>query len=63
MKILTPRSYAWLVYAILWGMVWAYPALTALIEGARAGTAFSWDSVLRAWAGILPFFLLFQQFV
>ena len=59
MKILTPRSYAWLVYAILWGMVWAYPALTALIEGARAGTAFSWDSVLRAWAGILPFFLLF----
>ncbi len=59
MKILTPRSCAWLVYAILWGMVWTYPALSALIEGVRAGTAFSWDSVLHAWVGILPFFLLF----
>lgn len=59
MKILHPRSYARLVYAILWGMVWGYPALTALIVAVRAGSAFSWDGVLHAWAGILPFFLLF----
>ena len=58
MKILHPRSYARLVYAILWGMVWGYPALTALIVAVRAGSAFSWDGVLHAWAGILPFFPL-----
>lgn len=59
MKILHPRSYARLVYTILWGMVWGYPALTALIVAVRAGSTFSWDGVLHAWAGILPFFLLF----
>lgn len=59
MKIFNSRSYAWLVYAILWGMVWTYPALTALIALVRTGIAFSWNGVLHAWAGILPFFLLF----
>lgn len=59
MKIFNSRSYAWLVYVILWGMVWTYPALTALIAAVRTGVAFSWDGVLHAWAGILPFFLLF----
>ena len=59
MKIFNSRSYAWLVYVILWGMVWTYPALTALIAAVRTGVEFSWDGVLHAWAGILPFFLLF----
>lgn len=59
MKIINPRSYARLVYAILWGMVWRYPVLTALIVAVRAGSAFSWDGVLCVWVGILPFFLLF----
>ncbi len=59
MKILGSRSYAWLVYAILWGMAWGYPVLTALIVAVRTGALFPSDSVLHAWAGILPFFLLF----
>lgn len=59
MKIPASRSYAWLVYAIFWGMVWGYPVSTALVVAVRVGSAFSWDGVLHAWAGILPFFLLF----
>lgn len=59
MKISGSRSYTWLVYTILWGMVWGYPVLTALIVAVRRGTAISWDGILHAWAGIFPFFLLF----
>lgn len=59
MKIFNSRSHAWLVYAILWGVVWAYPVLTALIAAVKTGIAVSWDDVLHTWAGILPFFLLF----
>lgn len=59
MKVFNPRSYRWAVYAILWGMVWTYPALTALITAVRTGVTFSWGGVLHAWTGILPFFLLF----
>ena len=59
MKIPASRSYAWLVYVILWGMVWGYPVSTALVVAVRVGSAFSWDGVLHSWAGILPFFLLF----
>lgn len=59
MKIFNSRSYAWLVYVILWEMVWIYPVLTALIAAVRTGVSVSWDGVLHAWAGILPFFLLF----
>lgn len=40
-------------------MVWTYPALTALIAAVRTGVAVSWNGVLHAWTGILPFFLLF----
>ena len=59
MKFPGSRSYTWLVYAILWGMVWGYPAFTAIFVAVKAGTAVLWDGVLYAWAGILPFFLLF----
>lgn len=59
MKIPASRSYAWLVYVILWGMVWGYPVSTALVVAVRVGSAFSWDGVLHSWAAILPFFLLF----
>lgn len=59
MKILNSRSYAWLVYTILWGMVWGYPVLTALVVAMRTGVAVSWDGPLHAWGGIFPFFLLF----
>ena len=59
MKIPGSRSYTWLVYAIIWGMVWGYPAFTAIFVAVKAGTAVLWDGVLHAWAGILPFFLLF----
>lgn len=59
MKISGSRSYTWLVYTILWGMVWGYPVLTALIVAVRRVSALSWDAILHAWAGILPFFLLF----
>ena len=40
-------------------MVWGYPAFTAIFVAVKAGTAVLWDGVLHAWAGILPFFLLF----
>lgn len=59
MKIPGSRSYTWLIYAILWGMVWGYPAFTAMFVAVKAGTAVLWDGVLHAWAGIFPFFLLF----
>lgn len=59
MKFPSSRSYTWLVYSILWGMVWGYPAFTAIFVAVKAGTAVLWDGVLHAWAGILPFFLLF----
>lgn len=59
MKVFNTRSYVWLIYAILWGMVWAYPVLTTLVIAVRGGTTLSWNSVLHGWAGILPFFLLF----
>ena len=59
MKIPGSRSYTWLVYAIILGMVWGYPAFTAIFVAVKAGTAVLWDGVLHAWAGILPFFLLF----
>lgn len=59
MKVSGSRSYAWLVYTILWGMVWGYPVLTALIVVVKRETAVSWDGILHAWAGIFPFFLLF----
>lgn len=59
MKFPGSRSYTWLVYSILWGMVWGYPAFTAIFVAVKAGTAVLWDGVLHAWAGILPFFLLF----
>lgn len=59
MKIFNSRSYTWLVYTILWGIVWGYPVLTALIVAERRGSTFSWDAILHAWASILPFFLLF----
>lgn len=59
MKIFNTRSYVWLIYAILWGMVWGYPVLTALVIAVRAGTAVSWGGVFHDWIGIFPFFLLF----
>lgn len=59
MKIPGPRSYTWLIYAIIWGMVWGYPAFTAIFVAVKAGSAVLWDGVLHAWMGILPFFLLF----
>ena len=59
MKVFNTRSYVWLIYAILWGMVWGYPVLTTLVIAVRGGMTFSWNSVLHDWAGILPFFLLF----
>lgn len=59
MKIPGSRSYTWLIYAIIWGMVWGYPAFTAIFVAVKAGSAVLWDGVLHAWAGILPFFLLF----
>ena len=59
MKIAGSRSYVWIVYAILWGIVWGYPMLTALIVAVKTGTSVLWNDVLHAWAGILPFFLLF----
>lgn len=59
MKIPGSRSYTWLIYAIIWGMVWGYPAFTAIFVAMKAGSAVLWDGVLHAWAGILPFFLLF----
>ena len=59
MKFPGSRSYTWLVYSILWGMVWGYPAFTAIFVAVKAGTAVLWDGVLHAWAGVLPFFLLF----
>ena len=59
MKVFNTRSYVWLIYAILWGMVWTYPVLTTLVIAVRGGTTLSWNSVLHGWAGIFPFFLLF----
>lgn len=59
MKIPGSRSYTWLIYAIIWGIVWGYPAFTAIFVAVKAGSAILWDGVLHAWAGILPFFLLF----
>ncbi len=59
MKTFNVRSYVWPIYAILWGMVWSYPVLTATIAAVKAATAVSWDGVFRGWVGILPFFLLF----
>lgn len=59
MKAFNSRLYVWLVYTILWGVVWCYPVLAALIVSVRGGDAFSWGGVLHSWAGILPFFLLF----
>lgn len=59
MKIPGPRSYTWLIYAIIWGMVWGYPAFTAIFVAVKAGSAVLWDGVLHAWMGILSFFLLF----
>ena len=59
MKIFNTRSYVWLIYAILWGMVWGYPVLTALVIAVREGTAVSWGGVFHDWIGIFPFFLLF----
>ena len=59
MKIFNTRSYVWLIYAILWGMVWGYPVLTALVIAVREGTAVSWSGVFHDWIGIFPFFLLF----
>lgn len=59
MKTFNTRSYVWSVYAILWGMVWSYPVLTAMIAAVKADTAVSWDGVFHGWAGIFPFFLLF----
>ena len=38
MKVFNTRSYVWLIYAILWGMVWAYPVLTTLVIAVRGGT-------------------------
>ena len=35
MKVFNTRSYVWLIYAILWGMVWAYPVLTTLVIAVR----------------------------
>ncbi len=59
MKIFNTRSYVWLIYAILWGMVWGYPVLTALVIAVREGTAVSWSGIFHDWIGIFPFFLLF----
>lgn len=59
MKIVNSRSYPWLVYTILWGMVWAYPVLTALIAAARTDVVVSWPAIRHAWECIMPFFLLF----
>lgn len=59
MKIPASRSYTWLIYAIIWGIVWGYPAFIAIFVAVKAGSAVLWDGVLHAWAGILPFFLLF----
>ena len=59
MKTFNARSYVWPIYAILWGMVWSYPVLTAMIAAVKANTAVSWDGVFHGWVGILPFFLLF----
>ncbi|MCC8084930.1 MAG: histidine kinase [Clostridium sp.] len=59
MKIPASRSYTWLIYAIVWGIVWGYPAFTAIFVAVKAGSAVLWNGVLHAWAGILPFFLLF----
>lgn len=53
------RYYAWIVYALLWGVVWTYPLLAALLEVARGSGVFAWSGVLLAWRGIVPFFLLF----
>lgn len=59
MKAFNSRSYVWLVYTILWGMVWCYPMFAAMIVSVRGGSAVSWGGVIQSWAGILPFFLLF----
>ncbi len=59
MKIPASRSYTWLIYAIVWGIVWGYPAFTAIFVAVKAGSAVLWNGVLHAWAGLLPFFLLF----
>ncbi len=59
MKTFNARSYVWPIYAILWGMVWGYPVLTAVIAAVKADTVVSWDGVFHGWVGILPFFLLF----
>ena len=39
--------------------MWGYPAFTAIFVAVKAGSAVLWNGVLHAWAGILPFFLLF----
>lgn len=59
MKVFSTCSYAWLVYAILWGMVWGYPVFTALVIAVSGETVVFWDGVLHDWGGIFPFFLLF----
>lgn len=59
MKSNVSRYYIWMVYAILWGMVWLYPVLVVAVRAIREGYVFSWDGILRAWMGTLPFFLIF----
>lgn len=58
-KVFNTRSYAWLIYVILWGIVWGYPLLSTLVISIRGGKVFSWDGVLHDWVNIFPFFLLF----
>lgn len=53
------RRYEWLVYAILWGWVWASPVLNTFLVSVRNDTSFSWDGILQTWNGILPFFIIF----
>lgn len=59
MKAFNTRSYVWIIYTILWGMVWGYPVFTAIVVAMRRGSVVSWDNVLHDWAGIYLFFLLF----
>lgn len=55
----TYRLYTWLVYAVLWGMVWAYPVLEETMNVVQDDSIFSWTGILHAWKGIAAFFILF----
>lgn len=53
------RWYRWLVYAIMWGWLLAFPIVITSISVAQGKINFSWDYVFPTWIAIMPFFLIF----